>query len=195
MSGLVDMAIARAGLGEIAQARRRGDLERVRALAPILEDAELLALGALADRIRADEVGDVVRVYANTTAETAWDVVWVRALAHGNLTLRRIAGARITGPARARVRVDWSDTGLELAQVALGFGASELVGPIANRRGLPIADDQVKKVKGAGLVAVQALKRKELEALLARTGRTIVFADGVVPERHVPTEPEAPHAE
>jgi hypothetical protein len=195
MSRLVDMAIARAGLGEIAAARRRGDLERVCALASVLEGADLLALGALADRIRADEVGGVVRVYANATAESAEDVVAVRALAHGNLTLRRVAVARITGPRQARVRIDWSDTGLELAQVALGFGASELVGPIANRRGLPIADDQVKKVKGAGLVAVQALKRKELEALLARTGRTIVFADGLHPERHPMTLPEAPHAE
>jgi 2-iminoacetate synthase ThiH len=184
MSLLVERAIALAGLGEIAEARRRGDLDRVRALGSVLETVELLPLGALADRIRAEEVGDVVRVYANTTAESASDVLVVRSAGHGTVTLRRIAIARITGPSRARVRIDWSDTGLELAQVALGFGASELVGPIANRRGLPIADDARAKVKGAGLVAVQALKRKELEALIARTGRTVVFADAALAGRH-----------
>jgi 2-iminoacetate synthase ThiH len=182
MSSWVDRAIEDAGLGEIAAARRAGDADRVRLLARQLEKADLLALGALADRVRADEVGDVVRVYANTHAEAASDVVAVTAVkgqgARGTDTLRKVAIARIAGPRGARVRIDWGDTGMELAQVALGFGASELVGPIANRRGLPIADDAKKKVKGAGMVAVQALKKKELEELLARAGRTAVFVDG-----------------
>ncbi len=199
MSALLDKAIADAGLGGIALARRQGDVARVRELAPALDGADLLPLGALADRIRADEVGGVVRVYANALAETGDDVVLVPAAreggVRGTLTLRRVAIARIIGPPHARVRVDWSDTGLELAQVALGFGASELVGPIANRRGLPIADDERKKVKGAGLVAVQALKRKELEALIVRLGRTVVFADApAVPTAPEPSELEAPHA-
>jgi 2-iminoacetate synthase ThiH len=196
VSLLVDRAIVAAGLGEIAAARRDGDLDRVRALASCLDAAELLALGGLADRVRAEEVGGVVRVYANLAAESADDVVLVRG-AEGTLTLRKVAIARITGPFRARVRLDWADTGLELAQVALGFGASELVGPIANRRGLPIAADLRTKVKGAGLVSVQALKQKELEALIARTGRTALFVGVGVDapaERHAMPEPEAPHA-
>ena len=194
MSVLVEKAIAEAGLAEIARARRSGDLERVRALAPALQGADLLALGGLADMIRAEEVGSVVRVYANAAAEGADDVVVVRG-AEGTLTLRKVAIARITGPRRARVRLDWSDTGLELAQVALGFGASELVGPIANRRGLPIADDVKTKVKGVGLVAVQALRRGELEALIARAGRTVVFVDAAPEGRHPsPMPAEGPHA-
>jgi hypothetical protein len=86
-----------------------------------------------------------------------------------------VALARILGPKAARVRIDWSECGLELAQVALGFGASELLGPLANRRGLPIADGATKKVKGEGMVAVAALKKKELEDLLRMAGRTALF--------------------
>ena len=84
----------------------------------------------------------------------------------------------------ARVRIDWSECGLELAQVALGFGASELWGRIANRRGLPIAEGATKKVRGEGMVAVAALKKKELKDLLAMAGRTAVFdsAEGARPD-------------
>ena len=60
MSALIDRAIADAGLDELAQARRGRDFGRVAALAPLLAAADLLVLGALADRIRAEEVGDRV---------------------------------------------------------------------------------------------------------------------------------------
>jgi len=180
MSVLTDRAIVAAGLAPIAEARRAGDLARVRELASILETADLLAVGALADRIRADESGDVVRIFANVLADLGADVVQVSLADENRLgfaILRRVAIARITGPRAARVRVDWSESGLEVAQVALGFGASELVGPIANRRGLPIADGSALKVKGQGMVQVQALKKKELESLLAIAGRRAVFAE------------------
>jgi 2-iminoacetate synthase ThiH len=178
MSMLVDKALTAAGLMPIAEARRAGDLARVRDLAPALETADLLAVGALADRVRAEESGDVVRIFANVEADAGPDVVVVSLAdgARGGLAvLRRVAIARITGPKAARVRIDWSESGLEVAQVALGFGASELVGPIANRRGLPIADASTLKVKGAGMVSVQALKKKELASLLAIAGRRAVF--------------------
>jgi 2-iminoacetate synthase ThiH len=178
VSALVDRAILAAGLAPIAEARDRRDLARVRELAGVLETADLLAVGALADRIRAAESGDVVRVFANAVADHGADVVEV-ALADGATggfaVMRRVAVARITGPIAARVRVDWAEAGLEVAQVALGFGASELVGPIANRRGLPIADASTLKVKGKGMVSVQALKKKELESLLTMAGRRAVF--------------------
>ncbi len=177
-SVLVLRALEAAGLTPLLDARRRGDLARVRELAGALDTADLLAVGALADCIRADEAGDVVRVYANVAAEPGPDVVLVpfADTARGAFPiLRRVAVARITGPHAARVRVDWSESGLELAQVALGFGASELVGPIANRRGLPIAEGTTEKVKGQGMVAVQVRKKKELESLLAMAGRRAVF--------------------
>jgi 2-iminoacetate synthase ThiH len=183
MSALVDRALLAAGLMPIAEARRAGDLARVRALAPVLETADLLAVGALADRIRANESGDVVRIFANAAADMGPDVIVVSladGVKGGLAVLRRVAMARIVGPVAARVRIDWSESGLEVAQVALGFGASELVGPIANRRGLPIADASTLKVKGAGMVSVQALKKKELESLLAIAGRRAVFVGSKV---------------
>jgi hypothetical protein len=186
VSSLVVDAIARAGLAEIAFARHAGDLDRVRGQSEKLERADLLALGALADLVRIDEVGDVVRVYTNVKPEEGEDVVDMHASGIGRGPvgiefLRAVAVARITGPRAARVRVDWSKTGLELAQVALGFGASELVGPIASKRGLVIADDAQKKVKGEGMVSVQAMKQRELATLVKRSGRRpiIVSTRGV----------------
>ena len=187
MSLLVDRAIEAAGLSPLASARRGGDLARVRQLAPALETADLLLVGALADSLRAEEVGDVVRVFANVEADRATDVVAIEG-APGLPLLRRVAIARIVSPRGARVRVDWAEIGLDLAQVALGFGANELVGPLANRRGLPIAESSTLKVKGAGMVSVQALKKRELETLLAHAGRRAIFAPA---RSHLSSE--APH--
>ncbi len=182
MTALVDKAIADAGLEEIAEARRVSDLARVRALAPILVTADLLAVGALADRIRVEEVGNRVGVFAGTTADDADDIVVVGAdesrAGEGRASvLRRVALARIMGLRGARVRVDWATTGIELAQVALGFGASELAGPLLSRRGLPILADSTQRVKGAGLVASQLLKKKELSVLVRMAGRVPVFVN------------------
>jgi hypothetical protein len=97
--------------------------------------------------------------------------------------LREVAVARITGPRGARVRVDWTRCGLELAQVALGFGADELVGFIATKRGLPIADGELAGVgKKSKRELAQIVKRKELAACVERGGRVAVFvrADGAV---------------
>jgi hypothetical protein len=74
-----------------------------------------------------------------------------------------------------------------LAQVALGFGASELSGPVVTRRGLPIAEDRTQKVKGAGLVSSQLLKKRELAVLVGMAGREAVFDDGT-DERHAIAE-------
>jgi len=189
--GLGTVSKTYAGLGGIpALLLTYLSLLAVLSLAAALETADLLALGALADRVRAEESGDVVRVFANEAADTGPDVVAVSLADAGTMgfaILRRVAVARITGPRAARVRVDWSESGLEVAQVALGFGASELVGPLANRRGLPIADGATQKVKGAGMVAVQALKKKELEGLLAIAGRKAVFVTRETRERGTPS--------
>jgi 2-iminoacetate synthase ThiH len=187
-------AIAEAGLGELAEARRVGDLERVRELSPLLEAADLLALGALADRIRAEEVGDDVLVFTRLSPHLGGDVITVGATEAGGgraEVLRRVAIARITGSRAARVRVDWATVGIEIAQVALGFGASELQGPVLNRRGLPIAEESARKVKGAGLVSLQSLKKKELFALVRMAGRTPIAAVEGSPMPQL-ASPEAP---
>jgi hypothetical protein len=177
VTALVDRAIEAAGLGELAVARRALDFDRIAALAPLVLSSDLLAVGALADRVRAEEVGDGVGIFAGSGEDGAADVLWIRAdgVAGRADVLRRTAYARITGPRAARVRVDWASTGIELAQVALGFGASELAGPVLNRRGLPILEGSVQKVKGAGLVSTQLLKKKELTLLVRMAGRVPFF--------------------
>jgi 2-iminoacetate synthase ThiH len=193
MSALVDRAILAAGLGPIAEARRGGDLARVSELVPALESCDLLALGALADRVRKEEVGDEVKVFTRGTPSSGPGVFVVHAdeteVSKGRGTvLRRVAMARITGPRAGRVVVDWASVGLELAQVALGFGASELAGPVVTRRGLPIADDRTQKVKGVGLVSSQLLKKRELAVLVRMAGREVVFVDGANETRAIPEE-------
>jgi hypothetical protein len=191
VSALVDRAIDAAGLAGVLAARRAGragDIDVAR-----LRDADLLALGALADRVRADEVGE--RVLIDTRAEPsptadAGDVgdggaAMVVIPPEGReLTglelLREVAVARITGPRGARIRVDWTRCGLELAQIALGFGASELAGRIADKRGLPLAEGAKLGVVGkkSRLEDADLVKRRELEGFVRRAGRTPHFDDG-----------------
>lgn len=177
MSALVDGAIERAGLGDILEARRAGRIDA--ALVDRLRKADLLALGALADKVRVEEVGDGVDIYTRPTDADPGVVVLP---ADGqDLTglelLREIAVARVTGPRGVRVRVDWSRCGLELAQVALGFGASELSGRIANKRGLLMAEDAKLGVvgKASRLEAAETVKRRELDGFVRRAGRTPRF--------------------
>ncbi len=195
MSKLVERAIDAAGLGSVLAARRESAsmdpyVARLRA-------ADLLVLGALADRVRADEVGADVRIYmtsapsgdcgAPLSGDGGVTDVIVLPRDDQELTgldlLREVAVARITGPRGAHVRIDWGRCGLELAQVALGFGASELAGFIATKRGLPIADGELSGVgKKSKRELAQVVKRKELAACVERGGRVAVFirADGAV---------------
>jgi len=183
VSALVDRAIDAAGLSGVLAARGAGpidagDVER-------LHRADLLALGALADRVRAAEVGEEVRIYTRPPADDVGAVVLPgteRELT-GLELLREVAIARITGPRGARVRVDWTRAGLELAQVALGFGANELSGLIANKRGLPMAEGEKLGVLGkkSRLEAAELVKRKELEGFVRRAGRTPRFDEEEAP--------------
>jgi hypothetical protein len=192
VSALVDRAIDSAGLGEVLGARRDGalgDAELTR-----LREADLLVLGALADRVRAHEVGPEVRIHVREPpADVPADFTFPDP--GRNLTglelLREIAIARVTGPFRACVRVDWVRCGMELAQVALGFGANELVGTIATKRGLPIADGElVGSGKKSRRESAQTAKLKELAGCIRRAARRPVvvgheheveFMDGASP--------------
>jgi 2-iminoacetate synthase ThiH len=185
MSRLVDRAIDAAGLSGVAAARRAGtitaaDMARLR-------DADLLALGALADRVRRDEVGEEVRIYPSFQDDSqssgqAHSATIVLPSADHELTglelLREVAIARVTGPYAAAVRVDWTSCGLELAQVSLGFGANELAGQITSKRGLPLADGELIGVgKRSRWELAQTQKKRELAALVRRAGREPVFAE------------------
>jgi hypothetical protein len=211
MSKLVERAIDAAGLGSVLSARREGGsmdghVARLRA-------ADLLALGALADRVRAEDVGADVRIYTDAplrgdtdaplrgdtdaplrgdtdappSGDTGALAVVVLPREGQELTgldlLREVAIARITASRGAHVRIDWTRCGLELAQVALGFGADELLGFIATKRGLPIADDELAGVgKKSKRELAQVVKRRELASYVERGGRVPVFirADGSV---------------
>jgi len=82
----------------------------------------------------------------------------------------------VTGPRGARIRVDWTSCGLELAQVALGFGANELAGRIATKRGLAIAEGELAGVgKKSRLESARVVKQRELAGLVERAGRVPVF--------------------
>jgi 2-iminoacetate synthase ThiH len=180
MSALVDRAIRESSLDDVLGARRAGlltpaQIERLRT-------SDLLALGALADRIRSEEVGDEVRIYTAGPTGSAADVVVLPQASQttGLELLREVAMARTAGPRGARVRVDWTRCGLELAQIALGFGADELVGRLASKRGLPLAEGEKLGVgKKSRLEAADVVKRKELEGFVRRAGRTPSFVQEV----------------
>ncbi len=182
VSAIVDRAIADAGLSDLLLARRSGAPLTEAAVLDRLRASDLLVLGALADRVRREEVGETVRIYAPPPERDAKDERLVVFPDDGDrpLTglelLREIAIARVTGPISARLRVDWTRSGLELAQVALGFGASELAGHIASKRGLPIALGELSGVgKKSRLQPAHVAKKKELAAFVRRADRTPVF--------------------
>ena len=164
MSGFVEAIINRAGLSPILAARRAG---------AIVQDgewhrADLLVLGAVADLLRSEENGADVWVHVDAPP----GVLFVDGASDLDL-LRAVSIERIR--CGGRIGVDWGRHGLELAQVALGFGASDLVGPIQRKSGLPILEDESKKVKGEGRVDLASLKRREIALLIQHAGRVAHF--------------------
>ncbi len=184
VSALVDRAIESAGLADLLAARREG--RPLQHAEPRLAEADLLALGALADCVRQEEVGDEVRVYTGEVSLDDAPGLVVVSPGEGELTgldlLRRVAAARVSGPPGLNVRVDWTACGLELAQVTLGFGANELCGRITNKRGLPLAPGELAGVgKKSRRELADQVKRAELAGYVRRAGRLPVFigSDGV----------------
>ena len=173
MSKFIEDAITKAGLLPLLTAHRAGDEATVLAALPVLQKTDLLVLGAVADILRAEDSGTTVHIYENA----AEGVTWVAPVTSELDTLRAVAIARITGSLNARIGIDWSQTGMELAQVALGFGASDWRGPITRRSGLPILEDEVQKVKGQGMVEYRSIKKKEISDLVTHAGRQPVFVE------------------
>ena len=177
MSRFVEQSIAKAGLLPVLAAHRAGDLGRIRAEHASWNAADLLVLGAVADAVRTEDTGPTVRVHEARTASA--DVTWVEPVKGASELelLRAVAVARIAASKSARIGVDWSQCGMELAQVALGFGASDLRGPITRKSGLPIYEDEKLKVKGQGMVELRSIKKREIAALITHAGRLPVFVD------------------
>ena len=180
MSRFVEESIAKAGLLPVLAAHRAGDLEAVRAAASSLRAADLLVLGAVADTVRAEDVGPTVHLHERASAGSPLpEVLWVEPVKGASELdlLREVAIARIGAAPGARIGIDWSQCGMELAQVALGFGASDLRGPITRKSGLPIYEDEKLKVKGQGMVELRSIKKREISALVTHAGRLPVFVD------------------
>jgi hypothetical protein len=182
LSRFIEEAIAKAGMAPVLAARRAGDLDTVRGTVTSWGAADLLVLGAVADAVRVEDVGEVVRIHEHASRASApgdAEVTWVDASVHASELefLRAVAVARIAARSGARIGVDWSKCGLELAQVALGFGASDMRGPITRKSGLPIYADEKLKVKGQGMVELASIKRQEIGALVTHAGRLPVFVE------------------
>jgi len=175
VSVLVRDAIDAAGFAEVLEARLRG-AQLAGAMAR-LERADLLVLGAIADDIRAREVGDEVRIYVRDSAErTPMTELEGNREVTGSDLLRQVALKRIAAPAGAAVRVDWARCGLELAQVALWFGADELIGTLVTKRGALIAEDDLLGVgKKSRREPASQVKRRELAVWVRQFGRIPVF--------------------
>jgi hypothetical protein len=168
MTRFLDEAIGRAGLMKVLGAVRAGDRDSLRATVAEWRNADLLALGAVADIARASDIGEDVHIHF-TSGD---DVMWIEGESDLGV-LREVAIARIAHG--GRVGVDWTKHGLELAQVALGFGASDLRGPVTKKSGLPILAGEAKKVKGEGFVDLASLRRREITRLVSCAGRRAVF--------------------
>lgn len=186
MTPLVSNTLKSAGLWPLYEAQRRGETVDRTSLSP---NIDLMALGAFADAIRIRDVGHDVFVFANRQA--THEAVEVPTSLRGLALMREVAVSRITSPRGSRVRVDWGACSLQLAQVALGFGANELVGPITNRRGLLISEDATKKVKGEGMVSMQTLQIREIERVLGCAGKVPIFTADVLEQ--AAREEEAVH--
>jgi hypothetical protein len=181
LTGVVHELLQNAGLMPVYEARVSG--APAAAFAASLANADLMALGALADAVRFAEVGNLVRVRTVAPA-----LALETPQKSGLSLLRETAIARIVAKPGAAIAVDWNRAGLEFSIVALGFGANELFGALANKRGLPIADDASKKMKGEGMVSLQELQKREISRVLLGARRTAVFVDAIGTEERDPYE-------
>lgn len=170
-----EQAIDAADLRDLLIARQQGQALNEKQIAKA-KQADLLALGALADRFREIDNGDEVQVSAvNITALpnlVMFDAERLDTNAQQNATalLKELALCRVTSPAGANLCVDTRITGLELAQVCLSFGANQLAWvPIAkvSPSSLPVVDDGPKTIT-----------RAEVEGMITRAKRTPKFAEG-----------------
>jgi 2-iminoacetate synthase ThiH len=176
MGRLLQRAIERAGLGELAERAMRGqglddaDLERLRG-------ADVLIVAGLADAVRAKHRGDEVRLLGNEDARRAADLVRLDLAvgrtdgATGQELLLQVALARLARPCNQAIGLSFEQIGLQLAQTALAFGADTLFGDLGAKRTLPLLDGP-------------AARRVEITGLIERGGRSVrwVEAEGVALE-------------
>jgi hypothetical protein len=185
---VVDRAIVAAGLDGWLRRRLARDLTRPlasedeRFMDETIASIDLLVLGAIADRVRAAEVGDVVRLHLQrpSSGEGVVLVSDFDPAAGGHAFVRRVARARLLGSPGISVRIDVDAVGVEIAQVALAFGANELVVPM--RRSIVTSEGDA------------VLRERELAGLVRaarRTPRVVEWLAGAPRERDVDATTEA----
>src|SRR5450432_710168 len=183
-SKLVIRALEQEGLSSILESRERGQVAHDAEALEILGRADVLVLGAAADIARRRECSDEAQIYVpSPPSETpSLLVIDARETLRGTALLRKIATLRLQAPLGARIVVDWGALGLEIGQIALSFGATDLAGPMASRRGLPMLDAEDQK---------KLVKRREIAAYVARAGFHAVFVQTDDPEQSLFAEPLA----
>jgi hypothetical protein len=129
-TSLTDRALARAGLADVLDARldppRAGDARAT--IEASLDGVDTLLIGAMADRVRDAERGEIVRMYLETPLDI--DPTRLRLVApswrpsDGGLAfVRAVATARLLAPSGVSFIVDVERVGIQLAQLALAWGA------------------------------------------------------------------------
>ncbi len=147
MRPLVRRALERAGLLELGGRALAGAPLDAADLA-LLRTADVLAVAALADLVREQRQGDAVTLIdLGDAPDTALEgLAFARPDlgatdgATGLEALREVALVRLSTPAERAVAVSFDALGEGLAQAALTFGASVLVGTMTRRAGLPVHD-------------------------------------------------------
>ena len=165
MGRILDRALEQAGLSDLAervlQGRGVADAERVR-----LRGADVLVLAGLADAVRERFHGEDVKLMDAAAAQRDPELIrlafeWGGEGAHtGAELLREVALARLATPGKRSLGVRVDEIGLQLAQVALTFGADVLFGELGGGRILPLLDGP-------------EARRAELTALIERAGRRV----------------------
>lgn len=185
-SKLVLESLERAGLGPLLSRRERGEVPDDDAAVELLASVDILLLGAAADLARRRECGPEARIFipAPPVPNQIMTVLGEREAARGTALLRGIAVLRLTGPIGQSIVLDFGVLGLEIAQVGLSFGATDLAGPIGSTRGLPVVDDQ-KKV----------IKRREIAAFVERAGFRPVFVSNEAAAKLSDASPAGEHAQ
>ena len=122
---------------------------------------DLLLLGALADRMRAAERGDVVRLHLDRQSQ---EEVFDNAANDAHAFLRKVATARLT--VGGAIRIDAEAVGLQLAQVALTFGADEIVVPIEK-----LSLEVYSEAPSVKTEEKKVLRERELVGLIRSAGR------------------------
>ncbi|MFI5301814.1 MAG: hypothetical protein ACHREM_27305 [Polyangiales bacterium] len=129
-SSLTDRALSRAGLADVLVARldaTRADAARSE-LESVIDRCDALLLGAMADRVRGVERGDAVRIYLDSpigidTSSFRFVAPSWRPTDGGLAFVRAVAAARLLSPSGVSLVVDVARVGIQLAQLALAWGA------------------------------------------------------------------------